>query len=316
MTSIEGNRGEPRPRPPYPAEKGLWQKPTLLNNVETYANIPVIILKGAEWYAQYGTEKSKGTKVFALAGTITNTGLVEIPIGTTLRDIIYGVGGGIPSGKDFKAAQMGGPSGGCIPKRYIDTPIDYESLIALGAMMGSGGLIAMDEGSCMVDVARFFMDFVQDESCGKCVPCRIGTKRMLEILERICSGKGEEGDIEKLIELGHQIKDTALCGLGQSAANPVLSTITHFRDEYEAHIKEKRCPSLVCKELIRFEIDADKCIGCTLCAKKCPTGSITGEKKQLHVINQDKCIKCRICFDVCKKDAIIIKTGKEEKVMV
>jgi NADH:ubiquinone oxidoreductase subunit F (NADH-binding)/(2Fe-2S) ferredoxin len=261
MTSIEGNRGEPRPRPPFPANKGLWGMPSLLNNVETYANIPVIILKGAEWYASFGTEKSKGTKVFALAGTVNNTGLVEVPVGTPLGEIIYGIGDGIPGGKKYKAAQIGGPSGGCIPREHLNVPVDYESLTELGAIMGSGGLIVMDEDTCMVDMARFFLDFVQDESCGKCPPCRIGTKRMLEIVTRICEGKGEEGDVEKLIDLGNRIKDTALCGLGQTAPNPVLSTIRHFRDEYDAHIREKRCPAGVCPELVRAP-----------CQNACPAG--------------------------------------------
>lgn len=306
MTSIEGNRGEPRPRPPFPAQKGLWNSPTLLNNVETYANIPEIILRGAEWYASMGTEKSKGTKVFALAGTVKNTGLVEVPIGTPLGEIIFNIGGGIPNNKEFKAAQIGGPSGGCIPKKYLNVPVDYESLTSLGAIMGSGGLIVMDEDSCMVDVAKFFLEFVQDESCGKCTPCRIGTKRMLEIVERICDGEGEEKDIERLEKLAAVIKDTALCGLGQTAPNPVLSTIRHFRDEYEAHIMDKRCPAKVCKSLITFSIIPEKCTGCGLCMKKCPVGAISGARKEIHHINQDKCTKCRTCFDVCRAGAIHI----------
>ena len=307
MASIEGKRGEPRPRPPFPAVKGLFAKPTLLNNVETYANICQIILNGADWFASMGTEKSKGTKVFALGGKINNTGLVEIPMGTTLREIVYEIGGGIPGGKKFKAAQTGGPSGGCIPASLIDTPIDYDSLIQIGSMMGSGGLIVMDEDNCMVDIARFFLDFTVDESCGKCPPCRIGTRRMLEILERITHGKGKEGDIEKLEELAKAIKASALCGLGQTAPNPVLSTIRYFRDEYEAHIKEKRCPAGICKALLRYSIDPDKCKGCTLCARKCPAECITGTVKQPHVIDQDKCIKCGECMNNCKFDAIVKK---------
>ncbi|PKM58730.1 MAG: NADH-quinone oxidoreductase subunit NuoF, partial [Firmicutes bacterium HGW-Firmicutes-4] len=289
MNSIEGKRGEPRPRPPFPANKGLFGKPTVLNNVETYANIPAIILKGAEWFASVGTEKSKGTKVFALGGKINNTGLLEIPMGTTLREIVFEIGGGIPNGKAFKAAQTGGPSGGCIPASLLDTKIDYDNLIAIGSMMGSGGLIVMDEDNCMVDVARFFLDFTQDESCGKCPPCRIGTKRMLEILERICDGKGIEGDIERLEELAVGIKASALCGLGQTAPNPVLSTIRYFRDEYEAHINDKKCPAGVCKHLLDFTINPDTCKGCGICAKKCPADAITGEKKKPYTIDTAKC---------------------------
>lgn len=299
MNSIEGKRGEPRPRPPFPANKGLFGKPTVLNNVETYANIPAIILKGAEWFASVGTEKSKGTKVFALGGKINNTGLLEIPMGTTLREIVYDIGGGIPNGKAFKAAQTGGPSGGCIPAALLDTPIDYDNLIAIGSMMGSGGLIVMDEDNCMVDVARFFLDFTQDESCGKCPPCRIGTKRMLEILERICDGKGIEGDIERLEELAVGIKASALCGLGQTAPNPVLSTIRYFRDEYEAHINDKKCPAGVCKHLLDFTINPDTCKGCGICAKKCPADAITGEKKKPYTIDTAKCIKCGACIEAC-----------------
>ncbi|MEL7661786.1 NADH-quinone oxidoreductase subunit NuoF [Acetobacterium wieringae] len=299
MNSIEGKRGEPRPRPPFPANKGLFGKPTVLNNVETYANIPAIILKGAEWFASVGTEKSKGTKVFALGGKINNTGLLEIPMGTTLREIVFDIGGGIPNGKAFKAAQTGGPSGGCIPASLLDTKIDYDNLIAIGSMMGSGGLIVMDEDNCMVDVARFFLDFTQDESCGKCPPCRIGTKRMLEILERICDGKGIEGDIERLEELAVGIKASALCGLGQTAPNPVLSTIRYFRDEYEAHINDKKCPAGVCKHLLDFTINPDTCKGCGICAKKCPADAITGEKKKPYTIDTAKCIKCGACIEAC-----------------
>lgn len=299
MNSIEGKRGEPRPRPPFPANKGLFGKPTVLNNVETYANIPAIILKGAEWFAAVGTEKSKGTKVFALGGKINNTGLLEIPMGTTLREIVFEIGGGIPNGKAFKAAQTGGPSGGCIPASLLDTKIDYDNLIAIGSMMGSGGLIVMDEDNCMVDVARFFLDFTQDESCGKCPPCRIGTKRMLEILERICDGKGIEGDIERLEELAVGIKASALCGLGQTAPNPVLSTIRYFRDEYEAHINDKKCPAGVCKHLLDFTIDPETCKGCGICAKKCPADAITGEKKKPYTIDVAKCIKCGACIEAC-----------------
>mgnify|MGYP000953358024 FL=1 len=304
MTSVEGKRGEPRPRPPFPANKGLWQKPTILNNVETYANIPPILLNGSEWFSSIGTEKSKGTKVFAVGGKINNTGLVEIPMGTTLREVIYDIGGGIPNGKKFKAAQTGGPSGGCIPASAIDTPIDYDNLIALGSMMGSGGLIVMDEDNCMVDIAKFFLEFTVDESCGKCPPCRIGTKRMYEILERITEGKGEKGDIEKLELLAKNIKASALCGLGQTAPNPILSTLRYFRDEYEAHIYEKRCPAGVCKSLLRYVIDEDKCKGCSLCSKKCPVNAISGELKKSYRIDQSKCIKCSACMETCKFGAI------------
>ena len=307
LTSIEGHRGEPRVRPPFPAVKGLFDKPTIINNVETYANIPQTILKGAEWFSSMGTEKSKGTKVFALGGKIENTGLVEIPMGTTLREIVYEIGGGIPGGKKFKAAQTGGPSGGCIPASLIDTPVDYDSLIAIGSMMGSGGLIVMDEDNCMVDIAKFFLEFTVDESCGKCTPCRVGTRRMLEILEKITDGRGEDGDIEKLEELAMTIKATSLCGLGQTAPNPVLSTLRYFRDEYEAHIYEKRCPAGQCKKLAQYIIDADKCKGCSLCAKKCPVGAISGEIKSPFTIDQDKCIKCGACIDSCKFNAIYKK---------
>ena len=307
MTSIEGNRGEPRPRPPYPAVKGLFGKPTTENNVETFANIPAIIRNGGEWFASMGTEKSKGTKVFALGGKIANTGLVEIPMGTTLRDIIYEIGGGIPGGKKFKAAQTGGPSGGCIPASLIDTPIDYDNLTAIGCMMGSGGLIVMDEDNCMVDIAKFFLDFTVDESCGKCTPCRIGTKRLREMLDKITDGKATLEDLDKLEELCHYIKDNSLCGLGQTAPNPVLATLKFFRDEYIAHVVDKKCPAGVCKNLTKFSIEADLCKGCTLCAKKCPVGAISGSVKQPHVIDTEKCIKCGVCMDSCKFKAIIKK---------
>ena len=307
MTSIEGNRGEPRPRPPYPAVKGLFGKPTTENNVETFANIPAIIRNGADWFASMGTERSKGTKVFALGGKITNTGLVEVPMGTTLRDVIYEIGGGIPNGKAFKAAQTGGPSGGCIPAHLMDTPIDYDNLTAIGCMMGSGGLIVMDEDNCMVDIAKFFLDFTVDESCGKCTPCRVGTRRLLEILDKITSGKGTLEDIDKLEELCYYIKENSLCGLGQTAPNPVLSTLKFFRDEYVAHVVDKKCPAGVCKDLLSFSIEADKCKGCTLCAKKCPVGAISGAVKEAHTIDTSKCIKCGVCMDSCKFKAIIKK---------
>ena len=314
MTSIEGNRGEPRPRPPFPAEKGLYQKPSVLNNVETYANIPQIILNGAEWFSSMGTEKSKGTKVFALGGKINNTGLVEVPMGTTLREVIEEIGGGIPNGKKFKAAQTGGPSGGCIPAEHFDIPIDYDNLISIGSMMGSGGLIVMDEDNCMVDIAKFFLEFTVDESCGKCTPCRIGTKRMYEILDRITKGKGTLEDIDKLEELCYHIKSNSLCGLGQTAPNPVLSTLRYFRDEYIAHVVEKRCPAGVCKDLLHFEIVKDKCFGCGLCARHCPADAITqtdyiapGKKKAAYHIDKEKCIKCGACIGTCKFKAIINK---------
>ncbi len=307
ITSIEGKRGEPRPRPPFPAVKGLWGKPTLLNNVETYANITQIILNGAEWFQSIGTEKSKGTKVFALGGKINNTGLVEIPMGTTLREIIEDIGGGIPNGKKFKAAQTGGPSGGCIPANLMDTPIDYDSLIQIGSMMGSGGLIVMDEDNCMVDIAKFFLEFTVDESCGKCTPCRVGTKRLYELLEKITSGNGTMEDLDKMEELCYNIKSTALCGLGQTAPNPVLSTLRYFRDEYEAHVRDKVCPAGVCKKLVKYSIDADKCKGCSLCARKCPVGAISGEIKSPFIIDTEKCIKCGVCMDNCKFGAIVRK---------
>ena len=304
MTSIEGKRGEPRPRPPFPANKGLFSKPTLLNNVETYANVCQIILNGADWFAGMGTEKSKGTKVFALGGKIAHTGLVEVPMGTTLREIIYEIGGGIPDGKKFKAAQTGGPSGGCIPASLIDTKIDYDSLIAIGSMMGSGGLIVMNEDNCMVDIAKFFLEFTVDESCGKCTPCRIGTKRLLEMLTKVTEGKATEEDLDKMEQLCYYIKANALCGLGQTAPNPVLSTLRYFRDEYEAHVKEKRCPAGVCKKLLRYEIDKEKCIGCTACARQCPVGAISGTVKTPHEIDQSKCIKCGACMEKCRFKAI------------
>jgi len=304
IASIEGQRGMPRPRPPFPANKGVFGKPTLLNNVETYANICPIINNGPEWFASMGTEKSKGTKVFALGGKINHTGLVEIPMGTTMREIIYEIGGGCPNGKKFKAAQTGGPSGGCIPADKIDVPIDYETLTALGSMMGSGGLIVMDEDNCMVDIAKFFLEFTVDESCGKCTPCREGTKRMLEILEKITKGKGEEGDIEKLETLAHNIKASALCALGQTAPNPVLSTLRYFRDEYEAHVRDKKCPAGACQALLQFKIAEDICKACGICAKQCPVSAISGKPKTPYVIDQNKCIKCGACMDKCPFKAI------------
>ena len=304
MTSIEGNRGEPRPRPPFPAVKGLFASPTILNNVETWANIPQIILNGPEWFASMGTEKSKGTKVFAVNGKINNTGLVEVPMGTTLRTIIEDIGGGIPNGKKFKAAQTGGPSGGCIPAEHMDIPIDYDNLISIGSMMGSGGLIVMDEDTCMVDIAKFFLEFTVDESCGKCTPCRVGTKRLYEMLDKITKGEGTLEDLDKMEELCYYIKDNALCGLGQTAPNPVLSTLRYFRDEYIAHIVDKKCPAGVCKALLSYKIDADKCKGCTLCARNCPNGAISGKLKEPHVIDQSKCLKCGACMEKCRFGAI------------
>ncbi|MBE6762050.1 MAG: 4Fe-4S dicluster domain-containing protein [Ruminococcaceae bacterium] len=312
MTSIEGHRGEPRPRPPFPAVKGLFGKPTILNNVETYANIPRIILLGADWFKSIGTEKSKGTKVFALGGKIKNTGLVEIPMGTTLREVVEEIGGGIPNGKTFKAAQTGGPSGGCIPASLIDTPIDYDNLIAIGSMMGSGGLIVMDEDTCMVDIAKFFLEFTVDESCGKCTPCRIGTKRLLEMLDKITKGQATLEDIDKMEELCYYIKDNSLCGLGQTAPNPVLSTLKYFRDEYVAHVVDKKCPAGVCKDLLSYSIIKDKCFGCGMCAKACPAGAIVktdytapGKKLPAYAIDSSKCVKCGACIDTCKFKAIV-----------
>ena len=307
LTSIEGNRGEPRPRPPFPAVKGLFGKPTVLNNVETYANIAQIILNGAEWFNSVGTEKSKGTKVFALGGKINNTGLVEIPMGTTLREIVEDIGGGIPNGRKFKAAQTGGPSGGCIPSEHLDIPIDYDNLISIGSMMGSGGLIVMDDTTCMVDIAKFFLDFTVDESCGKCTPCRIGTKRLLEMLDKITSGNGTLEDIDKMEELCYYIKENALCGLGQTAPNPVLSTLRFFRDEYIAHVTEHRCPAGVCKALLSYRVIEDKCRGCTACARICPVGAISGTIREPHTIDTNKCIKCGACMEKCKFGAIIKK---------
>ena len=304
LESIEGKRGQPRLKPPFPANAGLWGKPTLINNVETYANITRIILNGAKWYSSIGTENSKGTKVFALGGNVVNTGLVEVPMGTTLREIVFDIGGGIPKGRQFKAAQTGGPSGGCIPKEHLDTPIDYESLSSIGSMMGSGGLIVMDDTKCMVNLAKFYLGFTVDESCGKCTPCRIGTKRMLEMLEKITKGEGEEGDIEKLENLAINISKASVCGLGQTAPNPVLSTLKYYRDEYEAHIKDKKCPAKECKDLAVIEIDKEKCRGCGICKRNCPVSAITGETKQPHKINQDICIKCGTCIDKCPFKAI------------
>ncbi len=304
MRSIEGRRGMPRPRPPFPAHKGLWEKPTVLNNVETLASIAQIILNGGRWYAGVGTEGSKGTKVFAISGDVNNIGLVEVPMGTSLRKLIFDIGGGIPNKKKFKAVQLGGPSGGCVPEKYLDIPVDYEEISKVGAIMGSGGVIVMDEDTCMVDMARFFMDFVQDESCGKCTPCREGTRRLLQILEKLCEGRGEAGDIETLEELSAIIKDASLCGLGQTGPNPVLSTLRYFRDEYEAHIQEKHCPAKRCVALLKFEIDPEICTKCGLCFRSCPAEAIVWKKKEVARIDKDKCIKCMTCFEKCKFDAI------------
>jgi len=307
IASIEGRRGEPRQRPPYPVQKGLWGRPTNINNIETWANVPLIINKGAEWFSKIGTEGSKGTKIFSLVGKINNTGLVEVPMGITLREIIYEIGGGIPGEKEFKAVQTGGPSGGCIPKDLLDLPVDYESLVEAGSIMGSGGMIIMDEDTCMVDVAKYFLNFLRDESCGKCLSCREGTHRMWEIVSEISKGKGKEGDIELLEELAKAVKLASLCGLGQTASNPVLSTLRYFREEYEIHIRDKKCPAGVCKELIQYSIDEQKCTGCTACIKPCPQGAIKGELKKLHLLDQSKCIKCGACYEVCRFEAIVIK---------
>ena len=307
MKSIEGTRGMPTTRPPFPASKGLWGKPSNINNVETYANVPQILLKGGEWFASIGTEKSKGTKTFAIAGKVKRTGLIEVPLGVTIREIVYDVGGGVLDDKKFKAVQTGGPMGGCIPEKYLDLPVDYENLAKVGSIMGSGGFVIMDEDTCMVDIARFFMEFTQDESCGKCVPCRVGTRRMLEVLNNICAGKGKPGDIETLETLAKQITVGSLCGLGQGAPNPVLSTLEHFRDEYEAHIYEKRCPAKVCKALIEYKIEAEACIGCTRCARNCPVNAIAGKAKQVHIIDSEICVRCGICAQVCPVNAVKIE---------
>ena len=306
IASIEGRRGMPRPRPPFPANKGLWGKPTNINNVETWANVPLIIANGAEWYASMGTKTTKGTKIFALAGKVNNTGLVEVEMGTTLREVIFGIGGGVPKGRKFKAVQIGGPSGGCLTEEHLDLPMDYESLTGAGAIMGSGGMIVMDDTTCMVDVARYFLSFTQEESCGKCTPCRLGTKRMLEILERICRGEGKMEDIALLEETARIVKDASLCGLGQTAPNPVLTTIRYFHHEYEEHIKDRFCRAGVCKRLVRYEIDPEKCKGCGVCAKQCPSGAISGAKKEPHTIDQDKCVICGACFEACRFGAVVV----------
>ena len=313
IASIEGRRGMPRPRPPFPAQSGLWGKPTNINNVETYANVPLIILKGSDWYSSIGTEASKGTKIFSLAGKINNTGLVEVPIGIPIRKVIFDVGGGIPGGRKFKAVQMGGPSGGCVPEEHLDLPIDYDSLQAIGAIMGSGGMVAMDEDTCMVDVARYFLDFTRDESCGKCSVCRLGSKQMLDTLTRITNGEGREEDIELLVELGKQVRDISLCGLGRTLPNPVLTTINYFRDEYEAHIKEKRCPALVCDKLVSYYILPDKCEGCMICLRNCPSEAIKGDKRMVHVIDQSKCTKCGTCLSLCPaRFSAVVKVSGEQ----
>ena len=306
MASIEGCPGEPRPRPPYPAQSGLWDQPTNINNVKSWASVPLIISHGPKWFAEVGTEKSKGTAIFSMVGKINNTGLVEVPMGISLRELIFDVGGGIPGDKAFKAVQIGGPSGGCIPARYLDTPIDYDSLTNLGAIMGSGGLVVTDETTCMVDLARYFMNFVQQESCGQCLPCRWGTQVMLDTLTRICDGQGQAGDIEGLERLAKTVQRTSLCGLGQTAPNPVLSTLRHFRAEYEAHVYEKRCPAAVCRGLITYEIDPEACTGCMVCARNCPVGAITGEKRQPHTINAELCTRCGLCMQVCKFNGVIV----------
>ena len=311
LNSVEGKRGEPRPRPPYPAEKGLFQRPTLLNNVETYANITAIILNGADWYSQIGTEKSRGTKVFALGGKINNVGLVEVPMGISLKEIIYDIGGGIPNGKAFKAAQTGGPSGGCIPASLLDISVEYDELVRIGSMMGSGGLIVMDEDNCMIDIAKFYLDFTMDESCGKCTPCRIGTKRIWQLLDKISKGNGTLADVQMLEDLGNSVKEMSVCGLGQSAPNPVLSTLRYFRDEYEAHVVDKVCPAGVCKDLIQYEIDPEKCKGCTLCSRGCPVGAIKGSIRQIHEIDTSVCVKCGLCLSTCRFGAI--SKGKPKK---
>lgn len=306
IASIEGRIGEPRPRPPYPAQSGLWEKPTNINNVKTWSNVPLIMRFGADWFASIGTENSKGTMIFSLVGNIRNTGLVEVPMGLTLRELIYDIGGGIPDGKNFKAAQIGGPSGGCIPKEHLDVPVDYESLSKLGAIMGSGGLVVCDEDTCMVDLARYFLKFTQEESCGKCVPCRVGTRTLLDTLERICNGEGRAGDLEYLVELSEVVKTTSLCGLGQTAPNPVLTSLRYFREEYEAHILDKTCPAKVCKGLITYEIDPERCTGCMVCARNCPNEAISGEKGEAHGIDSSKCTRCGLCQSLCNFDAILV----------